>query len=566
MREQTSLNAVPTVAIRRSKFLMWANHRSTMNAGELIPVLTYPDIYPGDSFRVRFNIVLNQTTPLYPTMDNSWLDIRAFFVRNALVWDHWNEFIGENKTGSWAQQTEYTIPQIKYNAQLEWSRNYAGSLIHHMGVPIGKATTEGEESSALPYRGYCMIWNEFYRDQNVCPPIPYTTGDNTILMCYAPGINQPKYIKSWFEYIDNIGTHVSETGINCCAPVFKFRDYFNSCLPAPQKGPAVDLPLGEIAPIEFESGETANYAQDNQPALYDVRNKNKVGGVVNLAAVNGLLQNTVEAFTPGSVPLTFSGYANLQDATSATINAVRMAGAMQRILEKRARGGTRAVEINLQQWGVRSPDFYMQRPEYLGGKRIPITMNRVLQTSSTDSTSPQGHQAAFSVTVDSDELFDKTFLDYGTLFILLAIRTESSYSQGLPRMFSRKYFEDFYNPSFANLGEQAVLNQEIYKQGTSEDTEVFGYQERWAELRSMLNLNTGLMATDAPTPLSAWHYGEFYESQPILSKEWRRQSDTFVYRTLAVQNEPQYYFDSRCEITAVRPLPLWSIPGYFDHF
>lgn len=560
MKQEVMLNQVPTVSIRRSKFLQWGNHRSTMDTGLLTPVFSYPLIYPGDSIKLRFNIVLNQTTPMFPTMDNSWLSLRCFFVRNALLWNHWGEFNGENKTGAWKQTTEYTTPQIVFNKTSTAAKCNAGSLWNHMGMPITTNlpdTTDGIEIENLLGRGYCMIWNDFYRDQNVCPPMQFSLGDTTV--------NQGADTDSWFDFIDGQKWNNNEFPANL-APVFKYRDYYNGCLPEPQKSDPIEMPLGEFAPIIFENGATATYAQDSQPGLYNVTSKNRIGGVVNLAAVNGLLQNTTEPFSPGSEPVTFSAYANLQNAVSATVNAVRMAGAMERLMEKRARGGTRLPEINLQQWGVRSPDFLMCRPIYLGGKKIPITMNRVLQTSSTDSTSPQGHQSAYSVTIDSDFLFNYTFLDYGVLFVLADIRTEHSYSQGIPRMLTRKYYEDYYNPVFANLGEEAVKNKEIMLTNTSTDEEIFGYQERWAEMRSLPNLNTGLMATNAPLTLSNWHYGDLYSSLPVLSKEWRAETKAYVQRTLAVQNQPQYYFDSRVEIESSRPLPLWSIPGYFDHF
>lgn len=544
---------VPKNKMERSTFTMQQGVRTTFNMGDLIPFYVDMDILPGDTMQYDFTAVIRQSTPIYPTMDNSYLDIYFFAIPWRLVWKRTKEFFGENKNGPWAQTTEYLIPQLttpEGGAQ-------KGTVMDYMGIPINVA---GIPFSALPVRAYTLTYNEHFRDQNLIAPITEYDDDTD-------------------RTADNV---LGELG-GKPFKVAKFHDYFTSCLPDAQKGPAVETPIGTTAPVlgngkslglQFmnSSGQLVgttlkiNGSDNNVETFGSLSTYGSDIGTVDTPNASGFknkstLGVTTEAENSGL-------YVDLSNAVSATINAQRLAFATQRILEKDARSGSRYNEVILNHFGVSSPDARQQRPEYLGGKRIPITMNQVAQTSSTDSVSPQGNVSAFSLTSDHDRMFTKSFTEHTIILGLCVARQNHSYNQGLARMWSRRRRLDVYWPSLAHLGEMAVLNKEIYATGTETDNETFGFQERWAEYRTKMNLNTSSFRTTYNLSLDSWHYGDHYLNQPGLNESWINETKDYLDRTLAVTSavEDQYLMDSIVHIKATRNMPLYSVPGLLDHF
>lgn len=569
----------PTVTTPRSTFTMHQNIRTTFNAGNLIPFYVDSDIMPGDTFKIDGTFVVRQSTPIYPTMDNSFLDVFFFFIPHRLVWDHWKEFWGENTTGAWTQTTSYQIPQLKIATTSVAKAIEKGDSLQYMGIPILSQTKDGLSINALPWRGLALTWNEWFRDENMAPPLNIYKGDNDTY--YTDDINGNTNI-SWGNYDTTYTTLVPSS----CPPVYKYKDYFNACLPEPQKGDPITLPIGNYAPLSglgkaYGTGKTLGITEgtgeygfgtggDGTTLVYPGNSDvtlpaSNTGSKLGSGHALGL---TTDKDKSGIVVDMTGVTADLANAVAATINAQRFAFAAQRILEQKARTGTRYTEIVRGFFGVTSPDARQQRPEYLGGKRIPITMNQVAQTSSTDSTSPQGNVSAFSLTVDSDRMFTKSFTEHGTILGLLCVRQEHSYDQGIARQWSRKDVLDFYTPQQAFLGEQSILNKELYATGTSTDDQVFGFNERWAELRYKPNINTGSFSTQAPQSLDSWHYGDSYSALPVLSDAWRRETKDYIDRTLAVSSavSDQYLMDSRLELTATRCVPMVSVPGLLDHF
>ncbi len=536
------------IDMQRSMFDRSTGLKTTFNTGKLIPILV-DEILPGDTFKVDTGLVVRMATPIHPVMDMAYLDLYYFFVPNRLTWEHWKEFNGENTSSAWEQTTEYEVPQIT-SPSGGWNK---GTIADYMGLPIG---ISGLSVARLPITAYCLIWNEWFRDQNLQDPC-YINLDETTLNGSNSG-----------DYVTN-----AQLGAEPL-PVNKYHDYFTSALPAPQKGPAVTLPLGNVAPIELASNTNAGMLKvANTRAIAsgwtgtpDQNLGLHVGGSLSGETTGGLYQESSNnvgqalVYDPNGTLQT-----DLSNATAATINQLRQAFQIQRLYEKDARGGTRYIEIIKSHFGVTSPDGRQQRPEYLGGKRIPITTQQVLQTSSTNTTSPQGNTAAFSVTEDADETFTKSFTEHGLLMGLVCVRTQHTYQQGIERMWSRKRRFDYYWPALANIGEQAILNKEIYAQGTSADEEAFGYQEAWAEYRYKPNRISGAFRSTYAQSLDVWHYGDNYDAQPILSNAWIQETDVNMARTLAVQNEDQFIADFYFKITSTRPLPMYSIPGLIDH-
>lgn len=535
--EELHFMKAPEVNIPRSTFTMNQNIRTTFNMGDLVPFYVDLDVLPGDTFQFDMAAVIRQSTPIYPTMDNSFLDTYFFAIPWRLIWQHTKEFFGENKSGAWTQTTEYVIPQLTTPA----GGAAKGTLMDYMGIPTN---VEGIPFSALGIRAYVLTYNEHFRDQNLIAPIT--------------------------EYTDDTDRTASNTvtelgGVPCKAA--KFHDYFTSCLPQPQKGNPVSLPIGTEAPVKFDNSNVAVH-QTSFPGIYTPSgNLADITRSLPLGTVAGKMQLANANFT-GVSAAGFAAYTDLSQAVAATINAQRMAFATQRILEKDARGGTRYVEVIKNHFHVTSPDARQQRPEYLGGKRLPITMQQVPQTSSTDTTSPQGNLAAFSHTVDADRAFTKSFTEHTIILGLCVARQQHSYNQGLNRMWSRRRRLDLYWPSLAHLGEQAVLNKEIYAQGNTTDTETFGFQERWAEYKYKPNLNTGAFRTTYAQSLDSWHYGDDYASLPGLAQPWIEETKDYLDRTLAVKSsvEDQYLADILLKIKATRPMPLYSVPGLIDHY
>lgn len=581
LNNEYNFGIVPTVQMQRSRFLMHKNIRTTFNAGKLIPIYVNPLIQPGDSLKVKSTMIIRMSTPLYPTMDNLFADLRAFFVPHRITWDHFKEFMGENTTGAWTQTTAYTIPQIKiYTNSVPTKTDVkiaSGDNLQYMGIPIGypktitTAPTVANSTTgvmALPWRAYAKTWSDWYRDENFVPPLNIYTGDNDIPSSRgATG-------QIWGTYATNNQYAPLE-----CAPVYKFKDYFNACLPEPQKGPAVTLPIGSYAPV-IGTGKVMTLTDgthDNiQMATFTTTAplnlmEPSVGNAgEDVGHARGTAMTGTGTLVGLSTDATKSGIiADLSNAVAATINAQRMAFAVQRIEELSARAGTRMPEIISAFFGVKGTlSAVLQRPQYLGGFRLPLQMNQVIQTSSTDSTSPQGHTAAYSLTIDSQHFFTHSFEEWGTLLFCLCVRQEHSYSQGIANFWSKKEKYDFYWPQLAFLGEQPILTKEIYADGSSNDNSVFGYNERWIEYRTEQNINTGAFSPDHTQSLDPWHYGDDYSQAPVLSDSWRRETRDYIDRTLAVQSNTadQFIMDSRFEFDKTSCVSLRSIPGLLDHF
>lgn len=533
---------IPLKNIKRSKFKMPCTYSTTGNTGEIIPFYS-AEVLPGDTANIKTSMLIRMTTPIAPVMDNAWADTYYFFIPRRLVWDHWAEFMGENTTDAWTQTTEYTVPQLT-TPEGGWIKGTLGEKLY--GI-------QGREGSvdACYARAYTLVFNEWFRNQNVTEPAEVSTGDATTL-----GSNGTDYV-------------VDMQKGGQLAKAVKYADYFTRALPEPQKGPDVFLPLGSIAPV-VGNGTTVGLTDgtDNlglwkggtsQGLLnYTGAYGSDVGsttGDTGWGTVNKTLGITTDPEKSGLV-------ADLSMAEGATINQLRQAFAVQRLYELDARGGTRYTEILRAHFGVISPDSRLQRPEYLGGSiRVPINITQVIQQSATDATSPQGTTAAYSLTVDTHENFTQSFTEHGIILGLCVIRTEHTYQQGIDRRFSRKNRTDFYFPALANIGEQGILEKELFADGTSADDDIFGYQEAWAEYRYAQNHITGELNSDYAQSLDIWHYGDDYSEQPTLSDSWIRETDANVERTLAIQNQDQFIMNFYIDQTWVRPMPIYSIPS-----
>lgn len=539
-----SFSVNPIINIERTRFKMPFTHKTTFNAGTLVPIRV-AEVLPGDTFDSSLKALVRMSTPIKPVMDNCFCDIFHFFVPNRLCWSDFQKFMGESDE-PFAQTVEYSVPQITAPSG-GWAK---GTVADHFGIPT---KIENLSINHLPFRAYGLIWNAYFRDQNVMSNTFVNLDDAT-----TAGSNGDDYIEDAVKG-------------GALLPVCKYHDYFTSCLPEPQKGPDVLLPLGDSAPVT--TGGILNLVKNTNNLLFRVAdgNDSELPVGANFVGLNsgGLYiqqsnsGNNVNPIYPVNL------YADLTNATAASVNAVRQAFQLQKMLEKDARGGTRYIEILKNHFGVTASDARLQRPEYLGGQRVPITMVQVLQTSSTDTESPQGNTAAFSLTVSNAEGFTKSFEEHGYILTLACVRTKHTYQQGINRMWSRKSRTDFYMPVFANLGEQPVLNKEIYAQGTAEDEQGFGYQEAWAEYRYMPDIVSGEFRANVAenAGLTIWHYADNFSELPKLSADFMKETLVNIDRTLAIQSSvaDQFIADFYFNDVVVRPMPAYSIPGLIDH-
>ena len=542
---------VPRVEIRRARFKRDFSNITTINEGDLVP-LYVDEVLPGDTISCDLNGLIRMSTPLYPVMDNCYLDTYAFFVPCRLLWEHWENLMGQNDSSYWAETTEYSVPQTNAPST-GWN---VGTIADYMGIPTG---INGISVNSLPFRAYARIWNEWFRDENLQQPVVQDTDDanNT-------GSNTGNQL-----------TDAQNGGLPL--KVGKMHDYYTSCLPEPQKGEAVSVGLAGIAPVYWANQNKQFWGtgkdsmalgisifNDNTNALISRKVEGKdnwADGELNPEKPNGTIPVTAKA----GRTKTENAYlaADLSDVAAISINELRQAIAIQHILEADARGGTRYTELLAHEFGVTSPDSRLQRSEYLGGTRVPININQVIQNSATTDASPQGNTAAYSMTTLRNKMCNYSSVEHGYLMILGCIRVDHSYQQGLSRMWSRKTRFDFYHPMLANLGEMAVLNKEIYCQGNAKDDEVFGYQEAWADYRYHPNIVTGEMRSQYAQSLDAWHYADYYEELPTLSSTWIQEGTENIDRTLAVQSENSHQFicDFYFDQTWTRPMPIYSVPG-----
>lgn len=541
--KDAGFNQVPRLDITRSRFKRRQDVKLTMNAGQLIPFYV-DEVLPGDTFSIDQAAIIRMTTPIFPVMDNCHMDIYYFNVPCRIIWDHFKRFMGENDTGPWAQTQEYTIPQVRVTGTADKPAPYEGSIMDYMGIPtkVSKGNDSVFSVNALPFRAYAMIWQEWFRDQNVDNPAINSKEDATVTYTddETKGMDAAK---PDLEYI----LKNAYTG-GRPLPVNKYHDYFTSALPSPQKGPSVSLPLEGNAPIYGYSDVKRSKINDPS-AVNALQNQNKPLGIVGTS--------------PQNVPVYLG--ARMDNVTSATVNQLRQAFQIQKYYEQLSRGGSRYREMIYSLFHTKISDKTVQIPEYLGGTRITINMSQVIQTSGTTTESPQGNAAAISVTPYNGSMFTKSFEEHGYVIGVCCIRHDHTYQQGLERMWSRKTNLDFYYPVFANLGEQAILKKELYLTGTDTDEQAFGYQEAWAEYRMKPNRISGKFRSNATGTLDSWHYGDNYKETPSLSQAWMKEGDSEIQRTLAVDNEPQFIIDTIIDNTSVRPMPMYSVPGLVDH-
>lgn len=551
---EAHFNRVPELGITRSKFKRRQDVKLTMNAGQLIPFYC-DEVLPGDTFSVDQAAIIRMTTPIFPVMDNCYMDVYYFFTPNRIIWDNWKRFMGENDTAPWAQQTEYTVPQIKITGTSERPAPYEGSLLDYFGIPtkISKGEDSSIEINALPLRAYALIWQEWFRDQNVDNPAINSKSD--AITTYTDDIT--KGMDGTATDIDYILQNAYTGGRPL--PINKFHDYFTSALPSAQKSAEpVTIPMTGNAPIYAYTGHKLKEKSQVSTGTGNVTewNTNRFMLGYGTMGLNGKVN--------GAGADQYFG-ADLSNVTSATINQLRQAFQVQKFYEELARGGSRYREMIYSMFRTRISDKTVQVPEYLGGTRITINMSQVIQTSGTTQESPQGNTAAVSVTPYNGSMFTKSFEEHGFVIGVCCIRHDHTYQQGIERQWSRKTMFDYYFPVFANLGEQAILKKELYAQGNATDNEAFGYQEAWAEYRMKPNRISGKFRSNAEGTLDSWHYGDNYDKVPTLSQQWMKEGDSEIQRTLAIDNEPQFIMDTVIDNTSVRPMPMYSIPGLIDH-
>ncbi len=500
---------VPHANIQRSNFNRSHGYKTTFDSGYLIPIYV-DEALPGDSLNLSLSSVARLAIPLVPFMDNLHLDFHFFAVPNRLIWDNWQKFMGEQADPD--SSIDFVVPQID-------DQYLTGSLSDYFGLPI---ITENLSVNSLHHRAYNLIWNEWFRSQDLQDSVTVDTDDGP----------------------DDLADYVLlKRG--------KRHDYFTSCLPSPQKGTGVELPLGTSAPIVTDT----DVSEADDLTVYS----NDLSGFQKLSTgAAQLIMSSTSGLEVDSL------YTDLSSATAATINSLREAFQLQRLLERDARGGTRYTEILRSHFKVDSPDSRLQRPEYLGGGTSPLNVTPIANTSDT-ATFKQGHLSAVGYHQQSGVGFTKSFVEHCVIIGMVSVRADLTYQKGLDRMFSRTTKYDYYWPALAHLGEQAVLNKEIWADGSANDELVFGYQERWAEYRYFPSKITGVLRSDAAASLDAWHLSQDFDTLPALNAAFIQENPP-VDRVVAVTSEPEFIFDGYFKLTCTRPMPTYSVPGLIDHF
>lgn len=540
----------PAMYMRRTKFDRSHVYKTTFDAGKLIPIFV-DEVLPGDTTRMSVNYFARLATPIKPIMDNIYLDWFFFFVPNRLVWEHWQNFCFEQEDPD--DTTDYVIPTITCGSSEE--NSLIGTLWDYFGLPVN-TTYNISGVNALPFRGVYLIWNEWFRDENLQKSVKIVKTDENNVVDFNRLSEQP----SWLLNTDGA------TFINGfpCPPRGKRHDYFTSALPWTQKGPGVNISLAGDAPV-FGDGQRLGLSPNSA--------SNAVGYMSMTGNVGAIFRNEYgDEWKSGQTAFVTSDksksglLADLSDVSAITINGLRTAFQMQKFYERLARGGTRYTEVLRSFFGVVSPDARLQRPEFLGSFTKMVNVNPIAQTSATDTTSPQGNLSAYGVTASKFHGFTKSFVEHGYIIGFVCARADLTYQQGINKMWLRSTVYDFYWPTFAHLGEQAIELREIYAQGTADDTKVFGYQERYAEYRYKPSLITGKFRSSVTGGnLDIWHLSQFFRNAPTLNEEFITENPP-IKRIIAVQNEPEFLLDIGFRYTTVRPMPMFGTPGLVDHF
>lgn len=550
---ESHFSTLPDVDIQRSIFDRSSGHMTTFNAGDLIPIYI-DEVLPGDTFKMTSSKVVRAQTLLTPVFGNMYLDTYWFFIPMRLVWDHAKEFFGENTQSAWIPQVQYQIPSISAPS----GGFVSGTIADFLGLPVGVDWTNSavRRPSALPFRAYAKVCQEWFIDQNVSDPLNIPTGDSN-----QTGSNGSNYIND----VANGGMPFK---------VAKYHDYFTSCLPTAQKGNPVSFNITSDNPLAPVRAYSDRHAVNNGVGVHFVKASD------GLALPSGTQQVTFDSTgslsydgssTSGSLTQAVPNnlWADITNSVvgSITINELRLAFQLQKFYEKQARGGSRYIEVIRQHFGVTSPDARLQRTEYLGGNRVPIAVHEVTNSAQT-SQDFLGDLGAKSVTSDIHEDFERSFTEHGYLLGVCCVRYDHSYPQGLERFWSRRTFEDFYWPVFANLGEQPVYDSEIYADATTmANDSVFGYQECWADYRYKPDRCSNLMRPGVSGTLASWNLSDYYTQKPTLSDGWMREDKSMIDRALAVTsaNSDQFFADFWFNCVCTRPMPVYSIPGLIDH-
>lgn len=558
---------VPQMHTSRTRFNRDQTILTTFDSGKLIPFFV-DEVLPGDTFQVDTSAIIRMTTPKYPVMDDAFIDFYYFYCPNRILWNNFKKFMGEADEEPWMPTKTYKVPAIKMsgNPTDEISKGpKEESILDYMGIPTKLNNTKKEkdiEFNALPIRAYVKIWNEFFRDQNVGNAATITQGDGDF---YYRDEGEKQTLE---ETLDR-----AHTG-GRCLPVNKFHDYFTSCLPYPQRGPEISVPLTGDAPVTLGSlvnGKVKPFESNYKIWLNgtgagggQVFNRS-YAGIPTVAEIGGVEKSGAATDPEGNNIVTGQLYTNLASVQATTINELRNAIAVQQYYEAMARGGSRYREQLQALWNVNISDKTVQIPEYLGGGRYHVNMNQIVQTSGqqTENETPIGETGAMSVTPINESSFTKSFEEHGFVIGVMCVRHNRSYQQGLERFWSRKDRLDYYVPQFANLGEQPVKKKEIMLTGTETDEQTFGYQEAWADYRMKPNRVSGLMRSNAVGTLDFWHYADKYETVPTLSQEWMDEGKNEIARTLIEQNEPQFFGAIRVANKTTRCMPLYSVPGLY---
>lgn len=547
MASNYQFSRVPRIYKPRSRQDLSHKHLTTFNMGELVPVLVQ-EILPGDTIKNNVSVVIRTTSPLLrPIMDQMYLDLHFFFVPNRIVWEHWKEFMGENNESAWVNQDDYVVPTVGTRGTFNGTVAH-NSVADHMGVPIGDGLPA---LNALPFRAFAKIWNEWFRDENSEDPVLVKIDDSSDL---------PFSASPWSpnNYTGNL------------PKVNKFHDVFTSALPSPQKGDGVDIPLGQ-AVVRTSSDPLIAQGTSLEPITFSgsTSGEHITGGLYNLGLGSGAMgiygsgSQLDELIAPNNL------YVDLQGDVNLNVNDLRFAFAIQRILEDDARAGTRYTEFLLSKFGVLSSDASLQRPLYISGFRTPLNIQQVAQTSANTSDNFVADLGAFSLSALKTKFF-KGFEEHGWLIGVACVRQNHTYSQGIARKFTRGLSRyDYYLPQLAHIGEQPIYQSEImYQAGGENMDKVFGYQEAWYDYRFNPNMSTGYLSANAYGGFNIWHLGDKFENPPILSSDFLLENTKNIDRVISVPSAsaPNFICDIFYQMSAVRVMPTYSVPGLIDHY